>query len=115
LYVVLIPERLAGSWAVGFGAFATGLLVWLASWATLISVVEEAKRSKEDGAAADTLRLDWLERQSGAVLISDDAGRWAVTWVASLEPGDIGTTFLVEDDEWAASVRDAIDAAAPDE
>jgi hypothetical protein len=27
----------------------------------------------------DTERLDWLEKQPGAVLVSTDEGRWAVT------------------------------------
>jgi hypothetical protein len=67
-------------------------------------------------ARADRDRLDWMEQQEGAGLISDDGGRWAVseTGMQNLpeeEPIDISTSFFIQKDEWKPSVREAIDAA----
>lgn len=68
----------------------------------------------------DTERLNWMETQEGAGLLSDDAGSWAVTVngvqnVVMDPPGDVQTTFFVEEHEWKPSVREAIDAAIEDE
>lgn len=65
----------------------------------------------------DKERLDWLEKNDGAGLISDDAGRWAISTGGSQNvPNpkkaiDIATTFFVEAKEWQPSVRKAIDYA----
>ena len=65
----------------------------------------------------DTERLDWLEEQDGCGLISDDAGRWAVTGdgmqnaPSRRRAGAISTSFVVMASEWRRSVREAIDAA----
>lgn len=64
----------------------------------------------------DTERLDWLEKQQGSGLISDDARHWAVSTsgmqnVPDDPPQDIVTNFVVEKDEWRPSIREAIDAA----
>ena len=64
----------------------------------------------------DTERLNWLEKQSGSALVSDDDVHWAVSTtgiqnVPVNAPQDIHTTFFIKKDEWHKSVRDAIDAA----
>lgn len=65
----------------------------------------------------DKYRLDWLESIDGLGLISDDAGRWAVSDggmqnVPNLDsPIDISTVFTVEGKDWRKSIREAIDAA----
>lgn len=64
----------------------------------------------------DTERLDWLEKQQGSGLVSDDSRHWAVSGsgfqnVPTNPPEDIQTTFFVEAGEWRPSVREAIDAA----
>lgn len=63
----------------------------------------------------DKARMDWLEKQEGAALVSDDAGHWCVTYdgmqnVPVDPPQDIQTTFFIEKDQWKKSVREAIDA-----
>lgn len=68
----------------------------------------------------DTERLDWLEQQPGAGLISDDCGHWAVSGtgfqnIPENPPGDVQTTFFIEKSEWRKSVREAIDAAIEQE
>ncbi len=67
-------------------------------------------------ATTDTERLNWLEQQEGAGLVSDDAGHWAVTTTGTQNvpdnpPQDISTSFWVEKAEWKKSVREAIDVA----
>ena len=64
----------------------------------------------------DTERLDWLERQEGSALVSDDFGSWAVVTegvqnVPMNPPDDIQTTFWIEKKHWKPSVRAALDAA----
>jgi hypothetical protein len=64
----------------------------------------------------DTDRLDWLEKQDGAGLVSDDAGHWAVATngvqsAPMAPPCDITTQFWIEKHEWRKTVREAIDAA----
>jgi hypothetical protein len=65
----------------------------------------------------DKERLDWLEKNDGCGLISDDAGRWAVSTSGtqncpdSEKPIDIATYFFVEAKEWQKSIREAIDYA----
>lgn len=65
----------------------------------------------------DKERIDWLEKQEGFSLISDDAGRWAVVTSGmqnvpdSDELTDISTTFWIEANEWKDSIREAIDSA----
>ncbi len=65
----------------------------------------------------DKERLNWLGKTYGAGLISDDAGRWAVT-VSGMQnvpdpdkASDISTLFFVEAQEWKGSIRKAIDFA----
>ena len=65
----------------------------------------------------DTERINWMEEQCGCGLISDDAGRWAVSTSGIQnvpspdEPVYIDTTFFVEANEWKSSIREAIDYA----
>lgn len=63
----------------------------------------------------DTQRLDWLAKQDGAALISDDAGHWALIYTGTQSvsdpPQDIYTSFFVAKHEWKPSIREAIDAA----
>jgi len=68
----------------------------------------------------DTELLNWLEKQEGAALISDDFGHWAVTWdgmqsIPETTPADISTSFFIEKNDWHNSVRAAIKAAIEDE
>jgi len=64
----------------------------------------------------DTERLDWLEKQSGGGILSDDAGRWAFP-VGGFQPlvtdealaGEWMYYLNVED--WKPSIREAIDCA----
>jgi len=68
----------------------------------------------------DTERLDWLEKNQGAALVSDDDTHWCVsfTGIQNLPeetPADITTTFVVDKDEWKPSIREAIDAAIKEE
>jgi len=69
---------------------------------------------------SDTELLDWLEKQDGAALVNDDAGRWSVSFdgmqnVPGEEPSDIQTTFFIEAAAWKPSIREAIQAAIDDE
>jgi hypothetical protein len=64
----------------------------------------------------DTDRLDWLQSTSGAGLINDDFGRWAVSGSGIQNiPDDhtilSETTFFVEAADWKPTIREAIDAA----
>ncbi len=65
----------------------------------------------------DKKRLNWLEKQDGLGLISDDAGRWAISTggVQNMpdpnNPIDIASTFFVEKQEWKSTIREAIDYA----
>lgn len=66
----------------------------------------------------DKDRLDWLDSfdAEGYGLLSDDAGRWALSStgmqdVPEEEPANIWTSFYVTKDDWKPKVRDAIDAA----
>ena len=65
----------------------------------------------------DKGRLDWLEAECGVGLISDDAGRWAISSggmqnVPNLDsPIDISTVFTVDKKDWRNSIREAIDVA----
>jgi hypothetical protein len=68
----------------------------------------------------DTERLDWLEQNQGAALVSDDDCHWAVsvTGVQNIPyntPADIQTSFLVKKHEWHPTIRAAIDAAIAEE
>lgn len=64
----------------------------------------------------DTARIDFLERQFGIALVSDDNGHWAVVAdgfqnCVTGGPKDVSTTFFIEKKQWSASVRQAIDKA----
>ena len=64
----------------------------------------------------DTDRLNWLQKQDGVALISDDAGNWVVSFdgtqnVPDNPPQDISTVFFIDADKWKPSVREAIDSA----
>jgi hypothetical protein len=69
----------------------------------------------------DMERLDWLEKHEGYGLISDDAGRWAVSTSGiqnlptSDTPFDFVGKFWVEAADWRPSIREAIDAAMASE
>jgi hypothetical protein len=65
---------------------------------------------------ADTERIEWLEKQQGSALVSDDRKHWAVVTsgfqnVPMKTPADIQTTFFIEKKDWKKSIRKAIDAA----
>ncbi|KKN17522.1 hypothetical protein LCGC14_0965070 [marine sediment metagenome] len=66
---------------------------------------------------SDTKRLNWLKSQDGVGLISDDAGRWAVSDGGMQNmpdfdsPIDISTVFTVDKADWRNSIREAIDVA----
>jgi hypothetical protein len=73
---------------------------------------------KREERVDDTERLDWLAKQEGFGLISDDFGRWAVSGagVQNLpnevgKPFDVTTSFFIEAAKWHPSIREAIDAA----
>ncbi len=61
--------------------------------------------------------IDWLEEQNGSGLISDDAGRWAISdgGIQNVpdpdNPIDIVSSFFVEAADWRNSVREAIQVA----
>lgn len=71
----------------------------------------------------DKERIDWLEKQDGSGVISDDNGRWAVPDSSFQNltdsegkfitdgPIDINVTFMVDASEWKCSIREAIDEA----
>jgi len=65
----------------------------------------------------DTELLDWLEKQPGAALINDDAGRWAVSFDGMQNVPDedvasfIATCFYIEADLWKPTIREAIQVA----
>jgi len=64
----------------------------------------------------DTERIDWLQNQSGAALVNDDQGFWAVSFngmqnLPMNPPDDVRTLFVIKKDEWKGSAREAIDAA----
>jgi len=66
----------------------------------------------------DTQRLDWMGKQCGSNLVSDDAGRWAVSdcGVQPIpQPGGFRETVdivaLVEPHQWKRTIREALDAA----
>ncbi|KKN63753.1 hypothetical protein LCGC14_0498570 [marine sediment metagenome] len=65
----------------------------------------------------DKERLDWLEKRDGEALISDDAGRWAISsgGMQNVPNADeaiaISTLFFVEAVDWQPSIREAIDVA----
>ena len=65
----------------------------------------------------DKERLDWMEKLDGMGLISDDAGRWAVSAGGMQnipdpeKPIAISTVFAVEAEQWHKSIRRAIDYA----
>uniref|UniRef100_A0A6M3KSS2 Uncharacterized protein n=1 Tax=viral metagenome TaxID=1070528 RepID=A0A6M3KSS2_9ZZZZ len=75
----------------------------------------------EEGEMNDTERLDWVEKQDGMGLISDDAGRWAMSTSGMQNVPDcetpiaIASTFFVEAEEWKPSIREAIDYAIEEE
>ena len=61
----------------------------------------------------DTELIDWLEKQEGVGLISDDMGHWAVSssGFSSLPenpPDDVTASFFVTKNEWRKNIRDAI-------
>ena len=65
----------------------------------------------------DTERINWLQKQQGFALVSDDFGHWAVVGsgfqnVPRKAPADISTTFFIEKNEWRKTIRQAIDHAA---
>ena len=63
----------------------------------------------------DTERLDWLEKQEGFGVISDDAGHWAVPDSGEQPvarrnfPIEMETTFFVPKEYWRKTIRAAID------
>jgi hypothetical protein len=64
----------------------------------------------------DKQRIDWLEKQQGSALVSDDHSHWAVATFGMQNlpkkfPGDIDTSFFIKKKEWKKSIREAIDFA----
>jgi hypothetical protein len=68
----------------------------------------------------DKERLDWLEKQPGGAVISDDNEHWAFAsdgWQnvpAGKKTTDIQTTFFIEKKRWKKDIRTAIDFAMKD-
>ena len=72
----------------------------------------------EGGKMNDTERLNWLEKQDGGALISDDMGHWAFAsdGIQNLPSPDdkyfdLATTHFVEKHAFRDSIREAIDHA----
>jgi len=68
----------------------------------------------------DTERIDWLQKNQGKALVSDDCGHWAVVEdgmqnVPDNSPNDIHTTFFIKKKEWKKTIRKAIDYAIKEE
>jgi len=68
----------------------------------------------------DLEKLNWLEKQDGGALVSDDFGNWAFAscgWqnIPCDPPGDIETTHIIEKHAWQPSIREAIDYAIKSE
>lgn len=68
----------------------------------------------------DTERIDWLEKQQGSALVSDDCSHWVVATfgmqnIPKKFPGDIDTSFFIKKKEWKKSIRKAIDFAIKQE
>lgn len=64
----------------------------------------------------DTERINWLNKQQGSALVSDDHSHWVVATIGMQNipkkfPGDIDTSFFIKKDEWHKTIRQAIDAA----
>lgn len=64
----------------------------------------------------DKKRIDWLEKQHGSALVSDDHSHWVVATfgmqsIPKKFPGDIDTAFFIKKKEWKKSIREAIDHA----
>jgi len=64
----------------------------------------------------DKQRIEWLQKQQGSALVSDDFGHWAFATcgfqnIPQHPPGDIDTTFFIRKKEWHRTIRQAIDAA----
>ena len=65
----------------------------------------------------DTERINWLQKQEGSALISDDFGHWAVVSdgfqnvVMRKKPIDTCTSFFIEKGKWSKTIREAIDKA----
>ena len=65
----------------------------------------------------DTERLNWLEKNAGYALVSDDNGHWACVvdgmQNCPMDDGtcDISTTFFIEKRDWYNTPREAIDSA----
>ena len=64
----------------------------------------------------DKDRFDWLEKQEGYALISDDFGSWAVTGEGLQEapedpPQEFATTFYIAKEKLKPTIREAIDYA----
>ena len=65
----------------------------------------------------DTERINWLQKQQGSALVSDDLGHWAIATegfqnVPNKAPADINTIFYIKKKDWKKTIRQAIDAAA---
>ena len=80
-------------------------------WHQAVREIRELRKDRE--------RLDWLEKQEGSGLLSDDFGHWAVSGEGMQnipdnqreDPKNIETTFFVSGEDWKSAIRDAIDAA----
>ncbi|OKO75187.1 hypothetical protein AC629_34290 [Bradyrhizobium sp. NAS80.1] len=67
----------------------------------------------------DSEMIDWLQNHEGAGQISDDFGRWAVSFNGAQNvpddtsiANDICTSFFVEAKDWKPTIREAILAVA---
>ena len=64
----------------------------------------------------DTERINWLQKQQGSALVSDDHSHWVVATfgmqnIPKKFPADIDTCFLIKKKEWKKTIRKAIDCA----
>lgn len=62
----------------------------------------------------DTERINWLNKQQGYALVSDDNKHWALVVegeqnIPATSPGNLLTTFFIETKDWSKTVRQAID------
>lgn len=64
----------------------------------------------------DKQRIDWLQKQQGYALVSDDHSHWAVVidGIQSIPdkfPDHIYSSFFIKKNDWHKTIRQAIDAA----
>lgn len=90
--------------------------------AWLRSVTIERLAGSATAGGDDTKRLNWLAKQCGVNLVSDDGGKWAIS-TSGFQPvpqeggftEDVSITSFVGPEEWRDDIRAAFDAAIAEE